>query len=49
MDRLTVNSAIGLSVRLLRLPFVRLFAFLVCSVVPLFAQFFFLFIGINML
>ena len=53
MDRLIVNSVIRLSVRplgcSLGLPFVRSFAFLVCSVVPPFAQFFLLFTGINML
>ena len=36
-------------VRSLGLPFFRSLAFLVCSVVPPFAQFFLLFMGINML
>ena len=54
VDRLIVNSAFSYpfarpGVRSLRLPFVRSFAFSVCSIVPPFAQFFFLFMGINML
>ena len=49
VDRLIVNSVIRLSLRSLGLPFVHSFAFLVCSVVPPFAQFFLLFMGVNML
>ena len=49
MDRLIVNSVIRLSVLSLGLPFVRSFAFLVCSVVPPFVQLFLLFMGLNML
>ena len=53
MDRLSVNSiirpSVRLDIRLLGLPFVRSFAFLVCSVVPPLAQFFLQSMGINML
>ena len=49
VDRLIVNSIIRLSIRSLGFPLVRSFAFLVCSVVSPFAQFFLLFMGINML
>ena len=56
MDRLIVNITRSFGypfarsvVRSHGLPLVRLFAFLVCSVVPLFVQFFLLFLGINML
>ena len=49
VDRLIVDSVIRLSVRSLGYPLVRSFALRVCSVVPPFAQFFLLFMGINML
>ena len=53
MDRLIVNSVIRLPVRSLGYSFsqasVCSFAFLVCSVVPPFAEFSLLFIGLNML
>ena len=49
MDRLIVTSVVGLSVCSRGYSFARSFAFLVCSVVPPFAQFSLLFLGINML